>query len=86
MIWLWDDLYLTMVAITAQTCAIYIDKSRCLSNIEREEQRLLARRLLADYLYLPINRINLAAFNSDGLDADIVAVCEPFRDDYLPAA
>jgi hypothetical protein len=67
------------------TCYNYlkIAKANKLPTCEIEDMRIVARCSLADCLYIAKNRIYLAAINSDGLDADIVALCEPLPDDYL---
>lgn len=85
---LWDDLYLSVVEMTSMTCYSYlkIAKANKLPACEVEEMRIAARSSLADCLYISQNRIHLAAINSDGLDVDIVALCEPLPVDYLPAA
>lgn len=76
---LWEELYDSSLAVTAVTCDRYLSMSKCgLLPSEAEEQRILARKLLADFYYIPENRIHLAVINPDGLDVDIVAVCEPF--------
>lgn len=85
---LWDELCYSVVEMTSMTCYSYlkIAKANKLPACEIEEMRIVARRSLADCLYIPQNRIHLAAINSDGLDVDIVAVCAPLPVDYLPAA
>ena len=77
---LWNDIDRSLLAVTAVTCDHYIRMAKCgLLPVEAEEERILARKLLADFYCIPENRIHLAAINSDGLDVDIVAVCEPLK-------
>lgn len=75
----WHEIYATMIAVTAQTCAHYLTlaDANVLSADEVEEFRIVARQGLADYCYIPRNRIYLAVVNSDGLDADIAELCKP---------
>lgn len=76
---LWNDIDSSLLAVTAVTCDRYLSLEKCgLLPVEAEEERILARKLLADFCYIPENRIHLAVINPDGFDADIVAVCEPF--------
>lgn len=84
----WNEIYSTMIAVTAQTCAQYLTlaNTNILPAGEVENLRIAARWCLADYCYIPHNRIYLAVVNSEGLDVDIVDLCEPLPIDYLPAA
>lgn len=84
----WNEIYSTMIAVTAQTCAQYLTlaNANILPAGEVENLRIAARRCLADYCYIPHNRIYLAVVNSEGLDVDIVDLCEPLPDNYFPAA
>lgn len=77
---LWDDIYSSLLAVTAVTCDRYLSMAKCgLLPSEAEEERIAARKLLADFYYIPENRIYLAVITQDGIDADIAALCEPFK-------
>ncbi len=78
---LWHEIDNSLLAVTADTCSQYLTlaKTNVLPASETEKQRTFARELLAGFCYIPENRVYLAAIDSNGLDADIVAVCEPFK-------
>ncbi|HET7831811.1 MAG TPA: hypothetical protein VFK88_02490 [Gallionella sp.] len=66
----------------AINCALYLllAKKHLARPDAIERARLTARTWLVNMLYIAQERERIAAVTSDGLDADIVAICEPLPD------
>lgn len=77
----WHDLDAIGLELVAMACAGYMAGASLPDSDPKlvEEARLLARRMLAEFLYIKPERIPLATLTPAGLDADIAGLCEPLE-------
>lgn len=79
---LWEDLYTISLEIAAQLCANYLEQVVLHENQdnELEAKRIVIREFLADFFYIPKDRIHLVVMNENGIDNDICELCKPLPD------
>ncbi len=73
---IWEEPFVIGLELAAGLCARYVRLTgTILPRGEVEETRLLARKQLYDWHFLPLNRESIYPLTKSGHDADIFAAC-----------
>lgn len=76
----WDHLFSIAAEQAAESCVFYLRLARGRFHpSDIEETRQVARTWLVEMNYLDSDRARVSLMTADGLDADIVALCEPLE-------